>query len=629
MDFNDFLIHTKESTPTSTEISSPITLGKLIIYGAQIIFLIQLLMVVLNYSKDWKDEKTSNSTSDVSSYDKESESIGSSSNEIIQSSMFTLKKILTFISVLPLSSFYLILKLSYNIIKFVVYTFFDYVIYFVNYWILNFPERFEEYIVNFFNNYIFRGVGYISEQYIIPAFSKTLNKTKSFLNEVFSEENYDKAVYYINRAAEVTFDKVIIPCSENISKYSVKAFHGLWNFTKEYSVKAYALGKLLLNTLTIFTLDFFEDVQVVWSGIQWFGINIAQPAASFLEDVFLTLTVRPLAYSVAFLKVFIEKTAKLVYKLCVGIVLAVPSIFAFIKAFIYKTFDVDAIKHRVHVWMCRWVYLPIWYVVYFLVNYGEKLVIEYIPNAYHALARLTGRIFSKSIVLLGVSYDYFKLGAFYTYQYAERAFKFIVEFIPFAHRMALEFSKNVYQWMNIYILPWFDTLKIIFYVIPLNIGKDVYALVRDYVISQDSLIGRNTRVIIRFSKHVGEIIFSHIIQVGQWIKTLVMSMLNIIVPHVLAVSKNIINILQELSSKLYEVIKPICIKEMDYMTEWSKKEFHHLSLLMKDLLKELGVKINENATSIYQSIINQNKKLHQSYESKKEFNKEFLYKNDT
>jgi len=383
-----------------------------------------------------------------------------------------------------------------------------------------------------------------------------------------------------------------------------------------------------LNTVTIFTLDFFEDVQVAWSGIQWFGINIAQPAASFLEDILLTLTIRPLAYSVAFFKVFVEKTAKFVYKLCLGVVLAVPSVFALFVAFIYKTFDVDAIKHRVHVWMCRWVYLPIWYVVYFLVNYGEKLVVEYIPGAYHAFVRFTGRIFSKTLVLLDIAYNYLKLGAIYSYQYGEKLFKFIVEYIPYAHKKALIISKNVYHWMKINIFPWFGNLRVIFYVIPLNISKDVYALVRDYVFSQDSFIGRNSRVIIRFAKHVGEVTFSHIIQIGQWVKTIVMNMLKVIIPHVMVVSKKIINTLQVLSSKLYEIIKPICIKEMDYMTEWVKKEFHHLSLMMKDLLKELGIKINESATSLYQSIINQNKKLHQSYESKKEFNKEFIYKNN-
>jgi len=620
-DFNDFLIHTKESTQTSTEISSPITIKKILTYGIQIIFLIQLLMIVLNYSKDWKDEKKKNSTSDVSSSDKDSESESNSST-------LTLKKILTFISILPLSSFYLVLKLSYHIIKLIVYTFFDYVIYFVNYWILNFPERFEEYIVSFFNNYIFRGIKYISEQYVMPAFSNALNKTKIFLNEVFSEENYEKAVCYIDRAAEVTYDKVVIPCSENISKYSRNISHNLWNFTKEYSIKAYALGKLLLNTFTIFSLDFFEDVQVAWSGIQWFGINIAQPAASFLEDILLTLTIRPLAYSVAFFKVFVEKTAKLVYKLCLGVILAIPSVFAFFVAFIYKTFDVDAIKHRVHVWMCRWVYLPIWYVVYFLVNYGEKLVVEYIPGAYHALMRVAGRIFSKILALLGITYNYLKLGVFYSYQYSGKLFKFIVEYIPYAHKKALDISKDVYHWIKMNIFPWFGNLRVIFYVIPLNISKDIYALVRDYAYSQDSFIGRNSRVIIRFAKHVGEIIFSHIIQISQWVKTIVMNMLKAIIPHVMVVSQKVMNILQVLSSKLYEVIKPICIKEMDNMTEWLKKEFHHLNLLMKDLLKDLGIKINESTTSLYQSIINQNKKLHQSYESKKEFNKEFIYKND-
>jgi len=58
-DFNDFLIHRNESTQTS-EISSPITIKNILIYGIQIIFLIQLLMVILNYSRDWKDEKAKN-----------------------------------------------------------------------------------------------------------------------------------------------------------------------------------------------------------------------------------------------------------------------------------------------------------------------------------------------------------------------------------------------------------------------------------------------------------------------------------------------------------------------------------------------------------------------------------------
>jgi len=368
---------------TDNENSTPLTFGKITLYGAEIVFIIQLLMVILNYSRDWKNEQKNKSSSELSSSNDSSSQLNfseseydssslSSLNEKLESSSITVKKILTFISVLPLSSFYLMLKLSYHIIKITVYTLFDLIVNFVNYWILNFPERFEEIIVNFFSNYIFRSISFVSEKLIIPTFSYIFNITKKYLNEIFCEENYDKAVYYIGRSAEFTYDRIIIPSSEKVKIFSIKFFNGLWNFSKESVDRIYDWGLLLLNTITIFTLDFFEDVQVAWSGIQWFGINIAQPAASFLEDVFLTLTIRPLAYSVAFFKILMEKLVKAIYKLCIAFILVIPSLVSIVSIYIYKTFNLEAVKHAIHVWMCRWVYLPIWYVVYFLVNYGEK-----------------------------------------------------------------------------------------------------------------------------------------------------------------------------------------------------------------------------------------------------------------
>jgi len=628
---------------------SSLTIGRIILYGTEIIFIIQFLMVVLNYSRNWRDEQN-NLNSEISTYSdingsssskKDSDSIESSNsdnllNEKIESSTLTVKKILAFISVLPLSSFYLLLKLSYNIIKIFVYNLFDSIIYFVNYWILNFPERFEEYIISFFNNYIFRSINYITENYIIPYFSYTLNTIKSTLNELFSEENYDKAVYIIEKSAENAYDKFIIPFHESLSKYSVIVFNNLWNFTKEVSVRVYDLSKLLANTIAIFTLDFFEDVQVAWSGIQWFGINIAQPAASFMEDVLLTLTIRPLAYSVAFFKVLVEKTVKLLYKCVISLALILPSLLsiAFVYVYqkiyqkIYQKFNLEKLKHVIHVWMCRWVYLPIWYVVYFSVNYGEKLVVDYIPRAYHSFLRLMVYVFSKLVVIFNIVLEYLKLGLIRTYQILNSIYKFLIEYIPYAHKKAMKLSKDSYKWMKLNIFPWIDTIKYVIYDIPLNISKSIYLFIKMNIYSEDSIIGKNSRVVIKYSKQLGEIVLVNIIQVGQYIKTFAINILRIVIPHVLEVSQKIISILNSFSIKLYNVMKPICKKEMEFVVEFSEKEFKQLGILINSILKELKKKINEQATSIYQAIINENKKLHQSYASKKEFNKEFLHKNE-
>jgi hypothetical protein len=629
MDTENIMLNSTESLKVSTSFS----LGKIILYGAQIIFIVQLLMAILNYSRDWKNDNSNKINSEISTTNNDSESVelkssDNSISEIIETSTFSLKKILSFISVLPLSSFYLILKLSYNIIKFTVYTIFDFVIDFVIYWILNFPERFEEYVISFINNYVFRGISYISETYLVPVFSHVSNKIKTFFNEVFTEENYDMAVFYIERYAEDIYDNVIVPWCEKISDYLIKFSNVLWNFTKEYSVKAYAFGKLVINTLTIFTLDFFEDVQVAWSGIQWFGINIAQPAASFLEDVLLTMTIRPLAYSLAFLKVFIEKSAKLTYKFIIGTILFIPTIFSMLTVFIYKTFNIDALKHRVHEWMCRWVYLPLWYVADFLINCLEKIVIDYIPKIYNAFIKMGSYFFSKLVSLYNITMEYLKLGIYYIYQFAEKAFNFIVEFIPYAHKKSMKLSKKIYNWMKVNIFPWFDTVHHIFYVIPLNMSKKAFALVGNHVFSENSFIGKNSRILMRSTRHLGEVVFSHMIQAGQVVKTSLISMLKVIMPHVVDVSKKIIIMLKELSLNIYVAIKPICMKEMDIMAQWAEKEFNQFSIFMKNLLKELSLKIQETATLIHQNIISENKKLHQSYENKKEFNKEFLHKND-
>ncbi|ORX78875.1 hypothetical protein BCR32DRAFT_294788 [Anaeromyces robustus] len=619
--------------------STPLTFGKIALYGVEIVFLIQLLMVILNYSRDWKNKQSNNSNSELSSNndisdssplnssESEYESSLSSINEKLESSL-TIKKILTFISVLPLSSFYLVLKLSYHIMKIIVYTLFDLVINFVNYWILNFPERFEEIIVNFFSNYIFRSISYISEKFIIPTFSYLFNVTKNYLNDIFCEENYDKAVYYIGRSAEFTYDKVIIPCSEKTKKFSINFFNGLWNFLKESTDKIYDWGQLLLNTLTLFTLDFFEDVQVAWSGIQWFGINIAQPAASFLEDVLLTLTIRPLAYAVAFSKVLLEKLVKAIYKLCIAFILVLPSLISMVSIYTYKTFNLASVKHTIHVWMCRWVYLPIWYVVYFLVNYGEKLVVEYIPTAYHAFLRFGSYVLSKLGKLLELGWTYLKIGSIYGFQYTDKFLKFLVEYIPYAHKRSMSLSKKVYHWLKENVFPYVDTLYYMFYEIPMNISKRLYIFLKIYVYSEDSFIGKNSRVVMRTSKHLGEVTFSHMIQIGQSMKTFTMNMLKVIMPHVLEVSKKIMNLSYDIMVKFFNVLKPICQKEIEVITYWTEKGFQQLSIAIKQFLKELKFKIDENTTLIYQAIVKENKKLHQSYESKKEFNKEFLKKKD-
>jgi len=550
----------------------------------------------------------------------------SSLNEKLESSSITVKKILTFISVLPLSSFYLMLKLSYHIIKITVYTLFDLIVNFVNYWILNFPERFEEIIVNFFSNYIFRSISFVSEKLIIPTFSYIFNITKKYLNEIFCEENYDKAVYYIGRSAEFTYDRIIIPSSEKVKIFSIKFFNGLWNFSKESVDRIYDWGLLLLNTITIFTLDFFEDVQVAWSGIQWFGINIAQPAASFLEDVFLTLTIRPLAYSVAFFKILMEKLVKAIYKLCIAFILVIPSLVSIVSIYIYKTFNLEAVKHAIHVWMCRWVYLPIWYVVYFLVNYGEKLVIEYIPAAYHSFLRFGSYCLTKLGILFTLGWKYLKIGSIYGYQYAEKFLKFLVEYIPYAHKRSMSLSKKIYQWLKENVFPYIDTLYYMFYEVPMNIGKSLYTLIKSYVYSEDSFIGRNSRIVIRSSKHLGEITFSHMIQIGQYVKTFMINMLKVVMPHVLEVSKKIMNASYDITVKFFNVLTPICQKEIEMIKYWTEKGLEQLGIIIKQLLKELKVKIDENATFIYEAIVRENKKLHQSYENKKEFNKEFLHK---
>ncbi|KAL6598762.1 hypothetical protein U3516DRAFT_644484 [Neocallimastix sp. 'constans'] len=620
---------------------SSLTFGKIILYGAEIIFIIQFLMVVLNYSRNWRDEQNNlnseisfnSDINETSSSEKDSDSIelsnsDNSLNEKVDSSTFTVKKILSFISVLPLSSFYLLLKLSYNIIKVFVYNLFDSVLYFVNYWILNFPERFEEYIISFFNNYIFRSINYITENFIMPCFSYTLNTIKSTLNEVFSEENYDRAVYIIEKSAENAYDKFIIPFHESLSKYSVIAFNNIWNFTKEVSVKVYDLSKLLANTLAIFTLDFFEDVQVAWSGIQWFGINIAQPAASFMEDVLLTLTIRPLAYSVAFFKILVEKTVKLLYKCVISLALILPSLLSIAFVYIYQKFNLAKLKHAMHVWLSRWVYLPIWYVVYFLVNYGEKLVVDYIPRAYHSFLRLMIYVFSKLVIIFNIIMEYLKLGLISSYQILYNIYKFTVEYIPYAHKKAMKLSKDTYKWMKLNIFPWIDTIKYIVYDIPLNISKNIYQFIKMNIYSEDSIIGKNSRVVIKYSKHLGEIIFENLVQAGQYIKTFTINILRIVSPHVIDASQKIISILNSLSIKFYNTIKPVCKKEIEFMVQFSEKEFKQLSILINDFLKELKVKINEKAALIYQAIINENKKLHQSYASKKEFNKEFLHKNE-
>jgi len=626
MDTDTVLLNTAETVKTS----APLSLGKITLYGAQVIFIVQLLMVILNYSRDWKN-KINSEISSTNNNDSESVELKNSDNsisEIIETSTFSTKKILSFISVLPLSSFYLILKLSYNIIKFTVYTIFDFVIDFVNYWILNFPERFEEYIIGFINNYIIRSISYISKTYVMPVLSHASNKIKVFLNEVFTEENYDMAVFYIERSAEKFYDTVVVPWCEKISDYSISIFNSLWNFTKEYSIKAYAFGKLLINTFTIFTLDFFEDVQVAWSGIQWFGINIAQPAASFLEDVLLTLTIRPLAYSLAFFKVFIEKTAKLIYNLIIGTILFIPTLFSMFIVFIYKTFNIDAMRHRIHIWMCRWVYLPLWYVVDFSINCAEKIVINYIPGIYNTITGICSYIFSKLVTLFNISVEYIKVGTIYIYLIAEKSFNFIVEYIPYAHKKSMKVSKKIYNWMKVNIFPWFNSLHHVFYVIPLNISKNTYFLIRDHIFSENSFIGKNSRILMRFTRHLGDVTFSHMITVGQIVKTFLVNMLKVLMPHVVDVSKKIITMLRELSLNIYVTIKPICIKEMEIMTQWIEKEFKQFSIFMKNLLKELSLKIQETATLIHQNIISENKKLHQSYENKKEFNKEILHKND-
>lgn len=623
--------------------SSPLTFGKLTLYGVEIVFIIQLLMVVLNYSKNWRDEQGNNTnleesssynnvneSSQISSFEKNYESMEllNSENENYENSTFSLKKILTFISVLPLSSFYLLLKLSYNIIKIAVYNLFDSIIYFVDYWILNFPERFEEYIVNFFGNYIFRGINYITEKFIIPLFLYSLNTIKNVLNKVFSEENYDKAVYYIGKFTEYIYDRIIVPCFESFSIYSVKLFNNFCNFIKEYSVKFYNFGVLLINTITIFTLDFFEDVQVAWSGIQWFGINIAQPAASFLEDILLTLTIRPLAYSIAFFKVLIEKTAILIYKGIIALALLLPSLISIASIYIYKKFNLERLRRIIHRWMCRWVYLPLWYIVYFAVNYGEKLVIDYIPRAYHACLRLMTYLFSKLVILFNILMEYLKVGLIYTYQFLEKVFNFVAEYIPYAHKRALKLSKDIYKWMKLNVFPWIDTFKHIFYDLPLSIGKSTFIFVKTHVFSEDSFIGKNSRIVIKLSKQLGEFIFTYMVQIGLFLKTFMVNMLNIIAPHVVVISQKIIDILHELSIKLYDTLKPICKKEMEFMIQLAEKEFNQLGILIKNLLKELKQKIGEIATYIHQSLISENKKLHQSYASKKEFNKEFLHKSD-
>jgi len=622
---------------------SPLTFGKVVLYSLGIVFIIQLLMVVLNYSRDWREEQINNKNSDEISFNndvnnssqissiKESMNFKNSDgsfNKNIENSMLNAKKVLTFISVLPLSSFYLLLKLNYNIIKIVIYNLFDSIIYFVDYWILNFPERFEEYIINFISNYIFKSIKYVLENFIIPVFHYTLNTTKDIFNKIFSEENYDKAEYYIGKSAEYTYKKIIIPCSKNFSTYFVKVVNNLYIFMKGCAKKFYNFGVLLLNIITIFTLDFFEDVQLAWSGIQWFGINIAQPAASYMEDILLTLTIRPLAYSIAFFKVLIEKTAILIYKGVIALALLLPSLISIVSIYLYKKLNMQAVKRVVHKWMCRWVYLPIWYVVYFVVNYGEKLVIDYIPRAYHTCIRLIPKLYTKLVVLCNILLKYTKIGLVHIYQFLEKTYIFTVEYIPYAHKKSLKLSKDIYQWIKLNIFPWIDTFKYIFYDLPLNMSKYIFTFIKTHVYSDDSFIGKSLRIIIKYSKLLGEQIFSYMMNIGKLLNTFTVSMLKIITPYIANVSQKTSNILCELSVKLYDVLKPVCKKEMDFISQLAKKELIQLSILLNNLLKELKQKISEITNLMYQSLINEKKKLHQSYVSKKEFNKEFLNKNN-
>jgi len=296
--------------------------------------------------------------------------------------------------------------------------------------------------------------------------------------------------------------------------------------------------------------------------------------------------------------------------------------------FIYKTFNIDAMRHRIHIWMCRWVYLPLWYVVDFSINCAEKIVINYIPGIYNTITGICSYIFSKLVTLFNISVEYIKVGTIYIYLIAEKSFNFIVEYIPYAHKKSMKVSKKIYNWMKVNIFPWFNSLHHVFYVIPLNISKNTYFLIRDHIFSENSFIGKNSRILMRFTRHLGDVTFSHMITVGQIVKTFLVNMLKVLMPHVVDVSKKIITMLRELSLNIYVTIKPICIKEMEIMTQWIEKEFKQFSIFMKNLLKELSLKIQETATLIHQNIISENKKLHQSYENKKEFNKEILHKND-
>ncbi|ORX41500.1 hypothetical protein BCR36DRAFT_311211 [Piromyces finnis] len=115
------------------------------------------------------------------------------------------------------------------------------------------------------------------------------------------------------------------------------------------------------------------------------------------------------------------------------------------------------------------------------------------------------------------------------------------------------------------------------------------------------------------------------IQVGKFIKTFLINVLNIVTPQTINISKKIISLLQKFSLKIYIAVKPIFLKELDIMAKWTEKEVNQINIAIKNFLKDLKLKINEYTTLIYQSIVSENKKLHQSYKNKKEFNKEFIH----
>lgn len=620
---------------------SPLECLKHVVKG---ILFIQFIVVLLNYTRDWRNVKKKSSTNlnakgietntnrmELNSNTNKNEtnsgisSQDSLNNENskhfgINNTLVWIKKLPIYISVLPLSMFYLMLKLSYHIMRVVVYNSIDMILYSLDYYLYHFPERFEDDLVPLVNKYIFQPLAYIFHHFIAPFYLSIYHTLTNFLQRTFTKENIQKVAQWAMAHSEKLYYHYLKPAYTKSKLFFSQVKNALVSGLMFVFVHASRLGRLLLHTLVLFSKDLFEDVQLAWTGVKWFGINIGKPAASLAEEIFLSVFIRPTAYTALFMYVLVKDVLKLVGKSMLALLVLLPTLGSMIFYFIYEKLQMKSVVHLLHQGLCRFILLPLWYIVDFFVRQGENLVCVYLPKVWGTVQRGLTHVYqklhvvtTKALTLLARKWQEGITGL-------RRLSQNTLHFLSLVHQSSARMSKQFYDWIRHYVFPVVSVVYTHTWVLFKTVFRETITFLSQYCLSAESFVGKSLRQACRLILSstqklwaLGQVawldlkngaektvnwLLPYTRQLVQWGLTWINTTLihQILLPFLYAQGR----LLSELTQNLYQVLVTLVQRGQAYLTEGLMASYQYLTQVNKDLTVSL--------------------------QSKKQFNEEYLKK---